>query len=68
MSEENSPKPEKGHIERPDINKGHDINRSYEELSHPNTDRSIKEGYQPITDVSSNPPSGGSGVPDKSED
>jgi hypothetical protein len=67
MSEEKSSKQEKIHIDKQqDINKGHDNKRSYEDQSYGRGE--IKEGYQPITDVTSDPPRGGSGVPDKTED
>ena len=69
MSKEQAPKPEKINIERPDIEKGETSDWSgYSKLHYPDTGQSIKEGYQPITDIISKPPSGGSGVPDKGED
>lgn len=52
-----------------EIQKGYDAERSgFDKLHHPDNRGSIKEGYQPIRDITSPPPDGGSGVPDKSED
>jgi len=69
MSEENLPKEERGQIQplQPDINKGEDHERSggYEKLHAPGT---LHEGYQPIRDIATPPPDGGSGVPDKTDE
>jgi hypothetical protein len=65
MSEEQH-KPQKSQINPPEINKGQvDERSSYEKLSY--QERNIKEGYQPIVDIVSTPPDGGSGVPDKKD-
>jgi len=39
--------------------------QQYDKLHIPDHGRSIQEGYQPIVDITSTPPDGGSGVPDK---
>jgi len=69
MTEDELPKQQdKQHIERPDINKGHDAERSgFEKLHAPNRGN-LSEGYQPIRDIATPPPDGGSGVPDKEKD
>jgi hypothetical protein len=69
MSEENSPKEEKIkiHQEQPEIQKGQVPGVS--EYTKLHSERgTLREGYQPITDISSTPPDGGSGVPEKKDD
>lgn len=67
MSEEKkSPNHERS--QQPEINKGYDAERSgFEKLNYP-TGGGLREGYQPIIDITSTPPDGGSGVPDKNND
>jgi hypothetical protein len=68
MSEEKAPKHGNINHQQPEIKKGYDAERSgFEKLNYPDRGN-LSEGYQPIRDITSTPPDGGSGVPDKKDD
>ena len=70
MSQEESPKEEKGkiHNPQPDINKAQEHDRSYGYTKLHSEIGILREGYQPIVNITTTPPDGGSGVPNKSDE
>jgi len=66
MSEENQKKQEKLTVYEPEIKKGNDAEKhGWDSVRNKGN---LSEGYQPIRDIVSTPPDGGSGVPDKDKE